>query len=109
MAGRHRTRSRCGARTRRGTSCQCAALPGKLRCKYHGGMSTGPRTEAGKETARRNLETARRALALPELAELRSEAARKGWRTRRLNAKRRRVREMAAQADRLALKWMLRM
>ena len=46
-------RPRCGAKTRRGTPCQAQALlkkdgtPG--RCKNHGGMSTGPRTEAGRK------------------------------------------------------------
>ncbi len=29
---------RCGARTRRGTSCQCKALRNG-RCKYHGGVA----------------------------------------------------------------------
>ena len=40
-------RPRCEARTRRGTSCQCQALPNG-RCKYHGGMSTGARTPEGR-------------------------------------------------------------
>ena len=38
----------CGAKTRRGTSCKCRALPNG-RCKLHGGLSTGPRTEAGRK------------------------------------------------------------
>ena len=39
----------CGARTRKGTSCRMRAdHPGKRRCKFHGGRSTGPRTEAGR-------------------------------------------------------------
>jgi hypothetical protein len=37
---------RCGARTRKGTSCQQAAMPNG-RCRMHGGPSTGPKTEAG--------------------------------------------------------------
>ena len=37
----------CGARTRRGTSCQCKALANG-RCKFHGGMSTGPITFEGQ-------------------------------------------------------------
>lgn len=39
----------CGARTRKGTPCRAKALPGKMRCKYHGGMSTGPKTPEGRE------------------------------------------------------------
>ncbi|MCR9140134.1 MAG: helix-turn-helix domain-containing protein [Alphaproteobacteria bacterium] len=39
----------CGAKTRKGTPCQAKALPGKKRCKYHGGMSTGPKTADGRE------------------------------------------------------------
>lgn len=31
----------CGARTRSGAPCQKPALPGKKRCKLHGGASTG--------------------------------------------------------------------
>ena len=38
----------CGARTRKGTSCRMRADPGKRRCKFHGGRSTGPRTKAGR-------------------------------------------------------------
>lgn len=38
----------CGAKTRRGTECQCQALPGKQRCKLHGGKSTGPKTAEGR-------------------------------------------------------------
>lgn len=43
---------RCGAATRRGTPCQCKPEPGMERCKLHGGRSTGPRTEAGREAIR---------------------------------------------------------
>jgi hypothetical protein len=38
----------CGARTRRGTACICKAVIGRERCRFHGGLSTGPRTEAGR-------------------------------------------------------------
>lgn len=34
----------CGARTRSGAPCTRPALPGKTRCKLHGGASTGPKT-----------------------------------------------------------------
>jgi hypothetical protein len=43
---------RCGARTRKGGKCQCKPLPGKRRCKFHGGLSTGAKTEAGRERIR---------------------------------------------------------
>lgn len=39
---------RCGAKTRAGTPCKCAAVLGRARCALHGGKSTGPRTEAGR-------------------------------------------------------------
>jgi len=39
----------CGARRRRdGQPCQALSVPGKRRCKWHGGCSTGPRTAEGK-------------------------------------------------------------
>jgi hypothetical protein len=38
---------RCGALTRAGSSCRAPAMRGKLRCRMHGGRSTGPRTEEG--------------------------------------------------------------
>ena len=40
---------RCGARTRKGSPCRSKPLPGKRRCKFHGGMSTGPKTPEGRE------------------------------------------------------------
>lgn len=39
----------CGAKTRRGNPCRLKAEPGKLRCKFHGGKSTGPRTQEGRK------------------------------------------------------------
>jgi hypothetical protein len=51
------TRVPCGARRRRdGQPCQALSVPGKRRCKWHGGMSTGPkapkyRTESHVNTA----------------------------------------------------------
>lgn len=41
---------RCLARTKRGTLCQARALPSG-RCKFHGGLSTGPKTPEGKVKA----------------------------------------------------------
>jgi hypothetical protein len=40
--------SRCGAKTRAGGSCQCKGLGRGGRCKFHGGLSSGPKTEAGR-------------------------------------------------------------
>jgi len=42
----------CGARTRAGTPCKRTDIHANGRCKYHGGMSTGARTEEGKERQR---------------------------------------------------------
>lgn len=46
----------CGARRHRdGKPCQAKSEPGKRRCKWHGGRSTGPKTVAGKAKAFANL------------------------------------------------------
>jgi hypothetical protein len=42
-----RSKIMCEARTRRPTTCMCKALRNG-RCRLHGGLSTGPRTAAGK-------------------------------------------------------------
>lgn len=47
-----RRRVRCGAKTRKGAPCRAKSLPGKRRCKFHGGMSTGARTPEGIERIR---------------------------------------------------------
>ena len=47
-------RTRCGARTRRGTPCKRVALPSG-RCPNHGGLSTGPKTPEGRRRALANL------------------------------------------------------
>jgi hypothetical protein len=52
----------CNARTKRGRPCRSLALPNG-RCRWHGGMSTGPRTAEGKRRAALNLLKARAALA----------------------------------------------
>jgi hypothetical protein len=45
----------CGATSKRsGKPCQVRILGRGGRCYLHGGASTGPRTEAGREQARRN-------------------------------------------------------
>ncbi|WP_142084335.1 HGGxSTG domain-containing protein [Roseinatronobacter monicus] len=43
-----KNRPQCGARARSGAPCKHKVIPGKRRCKYHGGRSTGPKTDAGK-------------------------------------------------------------
>lgn len=52
-------RGTCGAKTRKGTPCQAppvwwrgADRARNGRCKLHGGLSTGPKTEAGREAIR---------------------------------------------------------
>jgi hypothetical protein len=38
----------CGAKNRHGEPCRVATVPGKRRCRFHGGLSTGPKTVEGK-------------------------------------------------------------
>lgn len=38
----------CLAKTRKGHPCKNKSEAGRMRCKFHGGMSTGPRTTEGK-------------------------------------------------------------
>lgn len=44
----------CGAKTRVGTPCKRKDLFLSGRCKFHGGMSTGPVTTEGKRKAANN-------------------------------------------------------
>lgn len=45
-----RLRVVCGAKTtRKGTPCRNKSEPGRKRCKFHGGKSTGPKTAEGRE------------------------------------------------------------
>jgi hypothetical protein len=44
----------CGAKTRTGTLCKLTSLYGNGRCKFHGGLSTGPKTVVGKARAALN-------------------------------------------------------
>ena len=44
-----RRRVVCGAKTRKNTQCQNLSEPGRRRCKFHGGRSTGPKTLEGKD------------------------------------------------------------
>lgn len=45
---------RCGARTRQGTPCRQRGAGNNLRCRFHGGLSTGPKTAEGKRRAALN-------------------------------------------------------
>lgn len=46
----------CGAqRHRDGKPCQALSEPGKRRCRFHGGRSTGPKTPEGRARALANL------------------------------------------------------
>lgn len=46
----------CSAKRRRdGQPCQGLSVPGKRRCKWHGGASTGPRTDEGRARSLANL------------------------------------------------------
>ncbi len=51
-SGDYSKAARCGAKNRRGTPCQCPAMPNG-RCRLHGGLSTGPKTPEGIERIRR--------------------------------------------------------
>lgn len=44
----------CGATTRAGSACKLIVLYASGRCKLHGGLSTGPTSEAGREQSRIN-------------------------------------------------------
>lgn len=48
----------CGARTRAGTPCKQKSLFRSGRCKWHGGLSTGPKSKAGIGQAKVNLRKA---------------------------------------------------
>lgn len=55
-AEQSRARVVCGARKHGdGQPCQALSVPGKQRCKWHGGHSTGPTSQAGKARAIANL------------------------------------------------------
>jgi hypothetical protein len=54
-----KNRGTCNARTRKGTLCKAPPVWNKIsdtsknkRCKLHGGMSTGPRTQEGRNAIR---------------------------------------------------------
>jgi hypothetical protein len=45
-------RPTCAARTRQGFTCRAKVVPGKRRCRLHGGLSTGAKTAEGKARQR---------------------------------------------------------
>jgi len=45
---------KCGAKTRAGTPCKQKAIYINGRCKWHGGCSTGAKTEEGKKRSAMN-------------------------------------------------------
>lgn len=50
--------ARCAAKSKRtGNQCGKPALKGKAVCQFHGGRSTGPKTEAGKARQRASVIT----------------------------------------------------
>ena len=62
MAGRFKSEQEkclayCRARPH-GPRCQARKLPGRSRCRYHAGLSTGPRSEEGKATVTKNISNA---------------------------------------------------
>ena len=67
----------CGARTRAGGECQAKAVRGGRRCRMHGGLSTGPKTEAGRariaESNRRRVQLVDKLMT--EITEMRAASA----------------------------------
>ena len=54
LAGGRITCLRCTARAKGSqTQCRKPAMQGKTKCRTHGGASTGPKTQAGKDAIRR--------------------------------------------------------
>ena len=50
IAGGHITCNQCQATSKRSRQrCKAPSMKGKLVCKIHGGRSTGPKTEAGRQ------------------------------------------------------------
>ena len=69
---------RCGARTKSGGECQRPAVKRTGRCSRHGGKSTGPRTQAGRDKiAALHTTHGRRTKEKREAAEKRAEIGRK--------------------------------
>ena len=83
--GANQTRVICGAKRRRdGQPCQGLSVPGKRRCKWHGGASTGPRTQQGRATAVANLRQYRKLDREVSAAEGDQSPHTSGWKLRSL-------------------------
>ena len=41
--------NKCAAKTRSGSLCRAKRVPGRKRCRMHGGLSTGPKTDLGRQ------------------------------------------------------------
>ncbi|MFZ1989850.1 MAG: HGGxSTG domain-containing protein [Alphaproteobacteria bacterium] len=54
---------RCGAKTRRGTSCRAPAMSGKRRCRMHGGAVQDAGAPLNNQNALKHGETTRKAKA----------------------------------------------
>jgi hypothetical protein len=54
--------SLCNARTQSGRPCRALGLYPSGRCKWHGGMSTGPKTPEGKARSAKNFSWERKKL-----------------------------------------------
>lgn len=68
---------RCGANAKTtGKPCRMKPLPGRNRCKYHGGMSTGPKSLEGKIKALSSLVQYKRR---PDLLSARIEKLNSDW------------------------------
>jgi len=88
---------RCGARTRAGHACGQPAMPNG-RCRMHGGLSTGARSEAGRARCRTvGLVHGERTA---EIIELKNAAARHGRRLHALAAEARRLAHAEAKSER---------
>lgn len=57
-------RALCGAMTQKGRPCVAVVELGRKRCRWHGGLSTGPTTEEGKQKVANNLPCVRAARAI---------------------------------------------
>ncbi len=45
----------CGAKTRSGAACKARKLPGRKRCKMHGGRCNGPNSAEARERLRQRM------------------------------------------------------
>ena len=92
---------RCHAKTRKGTPCKIRQVfrckNGNLRCKFHGGKSTGARTKEGQ--ARINQALRKWHLANPEKSKEMLKAAHEGRRRYCLEHREKRKREAEQEAE----------